>query len=491
MTIPLPLTFNTLKSLLSVVEVPTYSRSGLKGGIVHIGVGGFHRAHQAFYLDDLHRGGGGETWSIIGAGLLPSDGKMQEALAAQDYLYTVLQKNEAGTKARVVGSITDFIWVQESVEALLKALVRAETKIVSLTITEGSYPLDQSIGALNTTHPDIAHDLKNPSAPRSAFGFIVEALGRRRESGIAPFTVLSCDNIQGNGNVTRKIVHSFAELRDRTLAEWVADNVSFPNCMVDRITPMTTAADREYVEREYGYTDRWPVTCEPFIQWVIEDDFCNGRPAFEDVGVQFTKDVQPYEKMKLRLLNASHAAMGYLGYLAGFRYINDVVLDPEFQSYVRRMMDEEVTPLLDPVPGIDLTAYKAKLIERFSNPAIRDQVLRICQDGSGKIPKFIVPSIKEAVEKGRPFERLALCVAAWFRYLNGVDEEGGLIELNDPRGAALFGIAKQGEGAVREFLAQQELFGSLVESVGFVTTVEKAVKSLYANGARKTLQKYA
>jgi mannitol-1-phosphate/altronate dehydrogenase len=302
--------------------------------------------------------------------------------------------------------------------------------------------------------------------------------------------LLSCDNLQSNGAVARRAMLAFAALREEALRDWIAAHVTFPNCMVDRITPQTTAADRAMVARTFGIADVWPVICEPFRQWIVEDTFCAGRPPLEEAGVQFTADVHPYEMMKIRLLNASHSAMGYLGYLAGYRYIHDVMRDPLFDRYIERLMEGEVSPLLPPVPGIDLAAYRQTLRQRFANPKIADQVARICLDGSAKVPGFVLPSVGEALAAGRPYRLLALAVAGWMRYLRGTDEQGQAIDIEDARAAELQTLARQGGDDPRPLLGLRDLFGDLGQHEGFVAQLSGVLRSLSARGARATLDEY-
>ncbi|MDR3688322.1 MAG: mannitol dehydrogenase family protein [Fimbriimonas sp.] len=472
------------------LRTPSYDRSSLTEGIVHIGVGGFHRAHEAVYTDDVFSTTDEKNWAICGVGLLPHDQRMKEALESQDYLYTLVEKSAGKNEARVVGSITSFLLALENPEKVLAKLSSSEIRIVSLTITEGGYCLNQSTGEFDGANADVQVDLANPHTPRTVFGYVTEALRRRRDAGTPAFTLLSCDNIQHNGDVARKMFLSFAELCNPGLAEWISQNVAFPNCMVDRITPATTDADREMVRTEFGIDDAWPVVCEPFRQWVVEDNFCNGRPSWERVGAQMTHNVHPYEAMKIRLLNGSHSAMAYLGYLAGFTYIHEVMADMEFQTYIQRLMDEEVTPILMPVPGVDLEQYKATLIERFANPNIGDQVARICMDGSNKLPKFIFPTAEEQLARAGQTHFLALAVASWCRFLNGTDEKGYEISLDDPRAETLRGAAIAGGHKADKLFAMEEVFGSLGTSKEFINQVNKALQSLYDMGARKTLRRY-
>ncbi len=483
------LTSTALKDLSAAVRVPQYDRAKVRCGIVHIGVGGFHRAHQAVYADDLLSDLQEYDWGILGVGLLPHDAKMRDVLKAQDGLFAVVERGETDN-CRIIGSITDFILAPENPENVLQALASADTKIVSLTITESGYCWNQGTNKFQSDNADIQYDLANPTAPRTVFGYITEALDRRRKAGLKPFTILSCDNLQGNGDVARKVFLEFAKLRDAELHDWISSHVTFPNSMVDRITPQTTADDTRMVQDKFGVNDAWPVVCEPFRQWVIEDKFCNGRPSFEKVGVQMTNDVHVYEKMKIRLLNAGHSSMGYLGYLAGHQYIYEIAADSEFRTYVRNFMDQEVTPSLPAVPGIDLDEYKSTLLSRFANPNIKDQATRICMDGSGKMPKFVLPSIRDGLKNGTSIKRMCLCVASWFRFLNGTDEKGASIPLEDPMAKLLNEKALKGGANPSELLSIQELFGDLADNRAFVQEVTQALESLYKNGARATLRNY-
>jgi mannitol-1-phosphate/altronate dehydrogenase len=415
---------------------------------------------------------------------------MEEALLPQQCLYSVVERSNRVETARVVGAMGRYLFAPENRENVLDVLAGADTRIVSLTITEGGYNFNQVTGEFEASHPAVQADLQHPSTPSTVFGYICEALDRRRKAGRAPFTLLSCDNLQGNGAVARKMMVSFAALRDQGLASWIDANVSFPNCMVDRIAVQTTDQDREMVTQTFGIVDAWPVVTEPFRQWVIEDAFCNGRPPLQEVGAQIVEDVHPYEMMKIRLLNASHQAMAYLGYLRGYRYIDDVMSDPLFQVFIRRMMDVEVTPHLAPVPGVDLAAYKRSLMERFANPKIRDQVSRICFDSSARMPKFLLPTLSEALSTHQPHALLTLAVAGWFRYLTGVDEQGEMIQIEDQMADQLQALAREGGEDPRPLLGVHRLFGDLGQDQEFVTSLEEALHLLYTQGARATLSNY-
>jgi len=408
-----------LKNPPAKVKCPTYKRDEITESWLHLGVGAFHRSHQALYADDLMEKHGVKEWAICGVGIMPQDEEMEKALTAQDCLYTLVEKSGSKSEARIIGSLGSYIFGFQNPEAVFKKMADPAIRIVSMTATEGGYCFDQSTGELDFNHPGIKNDLEHPDKPKTIFGYLVEGLSRRKKAGVAPFTALSCDNLQGNGHVLKRTLLTFCNKKDPELAKWIEKNVSFPNCMVDRITPATTDAERAYVRDTYELEDAFPVIAEPFKQWVIEDNFCLGRPPLEKVGVQFTIDVAPYEKMKIRLLNATHSAMGYLGYLCGYRYIYEIAQAKEFAPYLKGFMDVEVTPLVPNVPGVDLGEYKKTLMERFANDTIKDQALRICMDGSAKMPKFVLPSVSEQLERKGPIRRLTLCVASWLRVLDG------------------------------------------------------------------------
>lgn len=481
---------STLSSLDSAVKVPGYDLAAVRGGIAHIGVGAFHRAHQAVYVDRLLNQGLAMDWGIVGIGLLPPDAAMRDALRDQDYLYTVLVKHADGSlEPHVVGSIIDYLFAPDDPEAVLSALTDPAIRIVSLTITEGGYHVDQSTGELDLDDA-LRADLVPGAVPATAFGFIVEALARRRAADIAPFTVMSCDNIQGNGTLARHVITDFARLRDPELGAWIEANVAFPNSMVDRITPVTTDADRALLTVEFDLEDRWPVVCEPYLQWVLEDEFCTGRPPFELAGVQVVDEVAPYELMKLRLLNAGHQALGYLGYLAGYRYAHEAAQDPLFAEFLLGYMEQEATPSLDPVPGVDLAAYRAQLIERFANPYVADTLARLCTDSSDRIPKFLVPVIQYQLAHGGPVHRSALVVASWARYAEGVDEQGQPIDVVDQRRTAVQARAQHNLDEPLLFLADESLFGVLREDPSFTALYTAALRELHTHGARATLEQW-
>ena len=478
-----------LDGLPAGVGRPGYDRGSVTPGIVHFGVGGFHRAHQAMYLDALMNRGEALDWGLVGIGTMPGDARMRDAMAPQACLYTLVVKHPDGQlEPRVIGAMVQYLFAPDDPDAVLDRLTDPATRIVSLTITEGGYHVNQVTGEFDPDDPNLQSDLTGDGAPKSVFGFITEALKRLRDKGSEPFTVMSCDNLPGNGDVARKMITAFARLRDPELADWMDTNVAFPNGMVDRITPVTAQADLDALAAEFGVRDAWPVVCEPFTQWVLEDHFTRWRPPFEDVGVQVVEDVVPYELMKLRLLNASHQSLCYLGYLAGFRYAHEVCQDPLFVQFLLGYMEKEGSPTLPPVPGVDLDAYRHQLIERFANPEVRDTLARLCAESSDRIPKWLVPVIQHNLAHDGEVERSALVVAAWARYAEGVDEQSGPIEVVDRfKDKVMAAAAKQGEDKLA-FLRDRDFFGGLADDERFTTAYIAALDSLHGKGARATLE---
>ncbi|OOF91831.1 hypothetical protein ASPCADRAFT_210772 [Aspergillus carbonarius ITEM 5010] len=479
------------------VRIPTYRRGpAVKEGIVHIGVGGFHRAHLAVYVDQLMQKHGVTDYAICGVGLQPFDATMRDALASQDHLYTVIERSAKGSFAHVVGCINSYLFAPDNREAVIAKMAHPDTRIVSLTITESGYYYNENTHELQSGHPDIQFDLDpvNETSPRTTFGFLYAALARRHQQGLMPFTVMSCDNMQKNGSITRHMLESFARLRNPEVAEWITEKGAFPNAMVDRITPQTSPADKQALADNQGIEDAWPVVTEPFMQWVIEDQFSDGRPPFEKVGVQVVKDVhavEQFEKHKLRLLNGSHSALGYPGQLAGFNYVHEVMENPLFNKFVWQMMQEEVKPSLPEIPGVDIDEYCKTLMERFSNPTIMDQLPRICLNASGKIPQFIMPSIAEAIWVNGPLRRLCFVAAAWFRYVNGIDDQGKPFKVDDPMVEELQAKARAGGTNPAELLSIKSLFGDdLRNDKRFLKELTSAMEDIARDGILKSLPKY-
>ena len=486
-SVALALSRLSLSRLPSGVAPPAFDPAQVEPGIVHLGLGGFHRSHMARYTHDLMElDPEALGWGIIGVGLMPADRRMIDSLAPQDGLYTLIEREGAAERVRVIGSLARLIYAGDARQELLAALHDPAIRVVSLTVTENGYCLDPATKRLDPAHALIAADLASPEHPRSAIGVITEALRRRRKAGATPPTVLSCDNIQSNGAVLRQTVLDLARLRldAGDLADWIADRVSFPSTMVDRITPATTQADIDWLATRHDLADRWPVVCESFSQWVIADRFPGGRPAWERAGAQFVDDVEPYEYMKLRLLNASHLAVAGLGRLAGYVTIDQSLADQRIAAVMRALMDRETGPMLKPVPGIDLGAYKRRLIERFANPAIRDTVERVNTDAPLNV---LLDPIRSRLQAGVSLEFLALALAAWLRRVRGEDERGAPIEVRHPQAELLRAKAIEGGPDPRPLLGIRALFGGLTESPALVEPVGAWLASLYQNGISPTL----
>ena len=492
-------------SLAESPLAPDYDRSAMSTGIVHIGVGGFHRAHEAAYLDRLMRRRAGADpwgdapegscldWGICGVGLLPADKRMRDALLEQDHLYTLILKYPGGLRdPAVVGSIHDFLFAPDDPEAVLALMSMPTTRIVSLTITEGGYNVDDVTGEFRTSSPGAIHDAEHPGEPTTAFGYVVEALRRRRSAGIVPFTVLSCDNLPANGTSARTAVVSQAAMSDPELADWIDGNVAFPSCMVDRVTPQTTVADIDELRRGLDIEDAWPVVCEPFTQWVIEDDFPAGRPPWEEVGVQMVDDIVPYELMKLRLLNASHQALAHWGRLLGMEYAHEAAADPDIATWVRAYLEREARATLRSVPGIDLDCYVDTLFRRFTNKAIGDTLFRLAQDASNRMPKFVLGTVRDNLTAGGPIRLGAAMVAAWARGAEGLDENGDKIVVDDPLAEELqYLAATQRAGHDTAFISHEGVFGDLATDERFRRAFVEELDALRRDGARARLRALA
>ncbi|MEA2169694.1 MAG: mannitol 2-dehydrogenase [Solirubrobacteraceae bacterium] len=445
-----------------------YDRGRVTVGVVHFGVGGFHRSHQAMFHDRLLSAGEGLDWGICGVGVMGPDREMRDALLAQDCEYTLVLKHPDGRYVpQVIGSIVEYRFAPDDGEATVERMADPQVRIVSLTVTEGGYtPLE---------------------GDPMAFALIAEALVRRRARDVPPFTVMSCDNVEANGEAARAALVAVAQLRGGDLAEWIAREVAFPSSMVDRITPVTSEDDRAEMHRRFGIEDRCPVVAEPFVQWVLEDRFPTGRPPYEHVGVQLVEDVRPYELMKMRLLNGSHQALAYLGYLCGHRFVDETMQDPVLRAFVLRYMDE-VTPTLDPVRGVDLDDYKQTLLSRFGNAHVRDTLARVGAMTSDRIPKFVLPAVRDNLAAGRPIDAGALVVASWVRYARGFDEQGDPIAVVDTLRDELMAAAQGSDP--RTFLVAAG-FGDLGYDERFVAAYETALAALDEHGARASMERLA
>lgn len=463
---------DALESLGHRVPVPEYDRRALRQSIVHIGVGGFHRAHLATYVDDLARAGD-TNWSIVGAGVLAFDEKIAGVLGRQDHLYTLVSRGARHTETRVIGSIVDFVHVNDDAHELVARIANPTTQIVSMTITEGGYPVDDATGEF----------MPEASQPGGAFEILVAGLDARRLANGEPLTVLSCDNIMTNGQVARTATLGEAARRSGDLVEWIESAVSFPNSMVDRITPATSPSDIEWLRSEMGIADEWPVVAEPFRQWVIEDDFAGDRLPLENLDVIVTDDIEPYELTKLRLLNAGHSCLAYLAALDGFERVDEAMADPGLRTFVTAHLHVEAKPTLPDAAGIDLDDYISSLIERFSNPGVGDQISRLCLDGSAKFPKFLLPTIRHQLAIGGPVERSALALAGWCEYLATTEHPSA-----DPHLALAVGHATASLDDPRAFLTFTEVFGTdLAESETFATAFASALSAIRSNGVQSAI----
>lgn len=486
---PVPLSARTLAEIGGRAAIPAYSRSGLTGGILHFGVGNFHRAHQAVYLDELFNLGHDHDWAIVGAGVRAADETMRQKLLGQDWLTTVVEQEAGSSAARVTGAMIDYLKPGGTI-AIINRLADPGIRIVSLTITEGGYYIDPASQRFDAHHPDIVRDAANFTLPHTVFGLILAGLKRRRDVGIAPFTVMSCDNIPGNGHVTRNAVVGLAQLIYPELAAWVGTNVAFPNGMVDRITPATTERERQLLAEEFGIADNWPVFCEAFKQWVLEDDFPSGRPALERVGVQFVSDVAPFELMKIRILNGGHATIAYPAALMDIHFVHEAMEDELVRAFLEKVEREEIIPIVPPVPGTDLEDYYELIERRFANPKIGDTVSRLCLDGSNRQPKFILPSAADRLRLGGSVTGLALVSALWARYCYGQTESGKPIAPNDPSWDRLRMQASKARNKPAAWLEMTDIFGEVAGNAAYVSAFTHALETLWSSGTRETLARY-
>jgi len=476
-------------SMATAAHLLPYDRRKVTPGMVHLGVGAFHRAHVAAYVDSILPIE--PSWGIIGASLRRADTRL--ALKDQDFLYTLVTRSAEDTETRIIGSLLDVLDARNQRAELLEAMTDPRVRIVSLTITEKGYCHDPATGKLDPQHADIVHDIAHPEAPISAPGLIVRALELRKSQGTPPFTIMSCDNLPANGATTARIVLGFANLRSTKLEAFVREHVAFPSTMIDRIVPATTDDDRKMVQSETGLEDAWPVVTEPFKQWVIEDCFNSGRPAFGSVGAELVDDVAPYELMKLRMLNGSHSTLAYLGYLAGYEYVSDVVTNQDFRSLAHRLMTLEAIPTLSMAAG-DLANYRDQLLHRFANPALKHRTWQIAMDGSQKLPQRLLGTIRDLLKAGIRPNYSALGVAAWMRYVTGEDENGKPIDVLDPLAERMKSIAsgagRDAEGLVSGLLSVNEVFGKdLLQSAELKELLIGYVSQLLTDGAKATVRR--
>jgi mannitol 2-dehydrogenase len=478
----------TLKSFADRVAIPTYERKRVGRGIVHIGAGGFNRSHLAVYLDDLLQAGGELNWGECGVGLLPPDEQLHRALVAQDYLYGLLEQGGSKSKLRIIGSLVEHLYAPDQTELVLERMSSPECAIVSLTVTEGGYFVEDGTRRFLASDSRIQHDLAFPTQPVTFLGYLAEAADLRLKKGIAPFTVLSCDNLQGNGDTARTALLGYAEMRNPQLRQWVEANVAFPNSMVDRITPRTTDENRQSILKDFAIRDGCPVVSEPFRQWVLEDRFVMGRPSWERAGATFTTDVTAFERVKMRLLNGGHSSIAYVAALLSFNYVHEAMGDSQIRAVLEHFLDEATQVLLD-LPGLELNLYKKSVVERFANPFIRDSIMRIASEGTAKLAKFIVPTICEIVRMRGQTRLLTLTVAAWLRAMCGKDEVDQTISIEDASAQNLTTFIRSGGRNAKVALASVPGFERLVDPDSEVgDQIQSYLESFCRLGVRATLQ---
>ncbi|MDY8109067.1 mannitol dehydrogenase family protein [Fulvimarina sp. 2208YS6-2-32] len=483
------LSLETLDRLPANVGTPAYARADLTAGILHIGVGNFHRAHQEVYLDRLFETGRDLDWAVVGAGLMPFDAKVRDTLKGQDYLATVVAQEAESSTARVTGALIDFVEPGDP-QAIVDRLADPRIRIVSLTVTEGGYFVDPSTGAFDPHHPKIVADAADLDNPQTVFGVILKALKNRRAAGETPFTVMSCDNLPHNGKVARDAVMGLAKAADPELAAWIGETVAFPSGMVDRITPATGERERRIVREDFGVADDWPVFCEDYIQWVLEDRFTAGRPALDRVGVQFVPDVGPYETMKIRILNGGHAVIAYPAGLMDIEFAHEAMENDLVAAFLKKVEGDEILPIVPPVPDTSLNDY-FKLIEtRFANPKIADTIRRLCLDGSNRQPKFIIPSIRDNIARDRDVSGLALASALWCRYCFGTTDSGAAIEANDPNWDRLTERAKAAKTDPSAWLEMTDIYGTLKDEPRFANAFADWLRMLHDKGTAAALKTY-
>lgn len=479
----------TLSAIGQSVAVPRYDRQHLKAGILHFGVGNFHRAHQAVYLDDLFNLDRDLDFGILGAGVMAFDHTMRDRLSRQDFLTTVVEQAADRSQARITGSMVGYLPPGDA-QAIIERMSDPAIRIVSLTVTEGGYFINPATGIFDPGDPVITRDGADPDRPQTVFGLIVAGLKQRHAEGLVPFTVMSCDNLPHNGRVARSAVAGLARLSDPGFADWIETHVAFPNAMVDRITPATSDRERRIAAEQFGIEDTVPVFCEDFRQWVLEDRFPAGRPALEAVGVQFVPDVTPYENMKIRILNGGHAIIAYPAGLMDIQFAHEAMENTLIRAFLEKIEREEIIPIVPPVPDTDLEAYYALIARRFANPKIGDTVRRLCLDGSNRQPKFIIPSIADNLKKTNNVTGLALASALWCRYCYGISDSGRMIEPNDPNWERLQTQARKAQKTPTAWLEMKDIYGHTADASFFVEQFSAWLKMLWAQGAQATLQHY-
>lgn len=480
---------HTLTSLPEGIDRPAYDRAQLTPGIVHIGVGNFHRAHQAWYLHRLMQTGAAQDWAIIGAGVRPYDAEMRRKLLAQDCLSTLVELDPAGASAEIIGSMIDYLPIEHGNAPLITALSDPTIRIVSLTVTEGGYYTHPVSGNLDKSHPDIAHDATHPDHPGTAFGAIVAGLRARRDRGLLPFTVVSCDNLRGNGDIARQAVVSLARIGDPALADWIQENAAFPNSMVDCIVP-ATGPHEIALTRKLGIEDAAPVSHENFRQWVIQDTFCAGRPALEQAGVVFSDQVHAYESMKIRILNAGHQILANIGDLLGLQTISECMAHPTIHAFFHWVQRREILPIVDAVPDMPPEEYLDLIERRFANPTVVDTVRRVAFDGSSRHPGFVVPILRDRLAAGLSIDGLALVEALWARMCFGVREDGSHIKPNDPLWSDLNAAARAARTHSLAWLDQRQFYGNLADHPDFAPAFDRWLTRIWADGVTPAVKSY-
>ncbi len=480
----------TMGEVAKTAAVPLYKRSSLKAGILHFGVGNFHRSHQAIYLDDLFSIGEGHDFALVGAGVREAEEQMRQKLLVQDWYTTVVEQEADASTARITGSMIDFVKAADCA-AILEKIIDPAVRIVSLTITEGGYYINSATGKFDSEHPDMKRDATNPSEPVTVFGLILAGLKRRKAAGIPAFTIMSCDNIPHNGVVTKNSVVGLAKMIDIEFARWVNETVAFPNGMVDRITPATSDRERAMLAADFGIEDNWPVFCEGFKQWVLEDNFPSGRPALEKVGVQFVDDVSPFELMKIRILNGGHAVIAYPAALLDIHFVHEAMENPLVKGFLDKIENDEIIPCVPPVPDTNINDYYKLIQRRFSNPKIGDTITRLCLDGSNRQPKFIIPSITDRLAAGKSVNGLALESALWCRYCAGKTDSGKPIAPNDPaQWDRLQATARLAKADPNAWLNMKDIYGDVAKSDKFREAFARALSMLWKDGTKVTLERY-
>lgn len=489
MTSSIALCQQTLEQLPATVQRPTYSPDSVSAGILHFGPGNFHKAHQAVYMDSLMSDGRDLDWGIIGASVMRGDEKLRDTMISQDLLTTVVTQSAGKSEARVIAPMIAYLPIGDT-QAILETMANPAIRIVSLTVTEGGYFVSADTGAFDNTHPDIQADAADINNAKTVFGLIVRGLIGRRDKAEPAFTVMSCDNLPHNGHAARAAVIGLAHLVDIELADWIEAHSSFPNGMVDRITPATGDYERERVRSLFGIADSVPVFCEDYIQWVLEDDFVAGRPAFEKAGVEIVTDVSPFEMMKIRILNGGHAVLAYPAALLGIEYAHEAMQDRLIKAFLESVQIREILPVVPPVPGVDLASYQQSVVSRFSNPAIADTIARLCHDGSNRQPKFIVPTLADRLLQEADINGLALASAFWCRYCEGYNEQGMVIAPNDPSWSRLQAAALASQQDPSAWLGMRDVYGDLGQDERFRHSFTKALKGVRQNGVAAMLDQY-